>query len=78
MEGSAVSPETGREIEIEIKNILDRLYKETTEILRAKRHKLEELSEALLEKETLEKDELLRIVEISEIPSSQPTIAIVQ
>ena len=77
-EGSAVSSETGREIELEIKTMLDDLYKETFETLRDNRHKLEALSEALLEKEALEKDELLRIVEKLEIPVAKPNMAIVQ
>jgi cell division protease FtsH len=77
-EGSAVSSETGREIEMEIKTMLDDLYKETFETLRNNRHKLEALSEALLEKETLEKDELLRIVEKLELPVAKPNMAIVQ
>jgi len=75
--GSAVSSETGREIELEIKLILDDLYTQTIGTLRENRHKLEELSEALLEKETLEKDELLRIIEKLDLPEA-PNIAIVQ
>ncbi len=77
-EGSAVSSETGREIEIEIKTILDDLYKQTISLLSENRHKLEALSEALLEKETLEKDELMRIVEKLELPTEKPNMAIVQ
>lgn len=76
--GSSVSSETGREIEIEIKKMLDDLYKQTTDTLRQNKDKLERLSEALLEKETLEKDELLKIVEELELPSERPPIAIVQ
>jgi cell division protease FtsH len=77
--GSSVSSETGREIEIEIKTILDGLYKQTTDTLRQNRDKLERLSESLLEKETLEKDELLKLVEELDIPSEEvPPIAIVQ
>jgi len=77
-EGSAVSSETGREIEIEMKTILDDLYKQTINLLSENRHKLEALSEALLEKETLEKEELMRIVEKLEIPAEKPNMAIVQ
>lgn len=74
---SSVSGETAREIEIEIKNILDNLYNQVLEMLRENRRRLQDLSEALLEKETLEKDELLRIVEKLDIPS-KPSIAVVQ
>src|SRR5262249_36550867 len=73
---SSVSSETGRKIEVEIKSMLDDLYKQTINALRDNCGSLEELSEALLEKETLEKDELLRIVEKLDIPA--PPIAVVQ
>jgi cell division protease FtsH len=73
--GPSVSSETGREIELEIKAILDRLYRETTELLRANKRKLEDLAEALLEKETLEKQELNRIIEKLELPL--PKVAVV-
>jgi cell division protease FtsH len=73
--GPSVSPETGREIELEIKSILDRLYRETSELLRANKRRLEDLAEALLEKETLEKQELNRIIEKLELPL--PNIAVV-
>lgn len=75
--GSSVSDETGREIEVEIKGMLDDLYEQTISTLRENRDKLEKLSSALLEKETLEKAELIKIVEELEIPH-QPHIAIVQ
>jgi hypothetical protein len=39
---------------------------------------LEKLSGSLLEKETLEKDELLKIVDELDIPHHKPTIAVVQ
>jgi cell division protease FtsH len=76
--GASVSSETGREIELEIKNILDDLYRQTIDTLRQNRDKLERLSEALLEKETLEKAELLKMVEDLELPSDRPNMAIVQ
>jgi cell division protease FtsH len=76
--GSSVSDETGREIEVEIKNILDDLYQQTINMLKENNTKLEKLSNALLEKETLEKDELLKIVEELDIPHHRPTIAVVQ
>lgn len=74
---SSVSPETGREIEMEIKSMLDNLYKQATDLLRQNRDKLDKLSKALLEKETLEKEELLRLIEELDIPSGQPNMAIV-
>jgi cell division protease FtsH len=73
--GPSVSSETGREIELEIKGILDRLYRETVDLLLQNKSKLEDLAEALLEKETLEKQELNRIIEKLEL--NAPNIAIV-
>lgn len=73
--GPSVSSETGREIELEIKGILDRLYRETIGILRQNKSKLEDLAEALLEKETLEKQELNRI--IAKLELTPPDIAVV-
>ena len=74
---SSVSAQTGREIELEIKDILDELYKETKGALEQNRHRLERLSGALLEKETLEKEELLKVVDLDN-PAVPPNIAIVQ
>ncbi|HSP07755.1 MAG TPA: cell division protein FtsH, partial [Acidobacteriota bacterium] len=76
--GVSVSDETGREIELEIKTMLDDLYDQTISVLRENRAKLEKLSTALLEKETLEKAELIRIVEELDLPAPRPNIAIVQ
>lgn len=74
---SSVSAQTGREIELEIKEILDELYKETKDTLHQNRHRLENLSSALLEKETLEKAELLKVIDL-DTPAVPPNIAIVQ
>jgi len=74
---SSVSPETGREIEMEIKSMLDNLYKQTIDLLRQNRSKLDKLASSLLDKETLEKQELLRIVEELDIPTDRPNMAIV-
>jgi len=74
---SSVSAQTGREIELEIKEILDELYKETKDTLQQNRNRLENLSSALLEKETLEKAELLKVIDL-DTPAVPPNIAIVQ
>ena len=76
--GSSVSDEPGREIELEIKTMLDDFYDQTISTLRENRAKLERLSTALLEKETLEKAELMKIVEELELHPGRPSIAIVQ
>jgi cell division protease FtsH len=77
-ESSSVSSETGREIEVEIITILDDLYRQTVAALRENMDKLRAISEALLEKETLEKDELMKVIERQESPAAPPPIAIVQ
>jgi cell division protease FtsH len=74
---SSVSPETGREIEMEIRNMLDNLYRETLDLLSQNRNKLDKLSEALLEKETLEKQELLHLVDEMDIPTDHPDMIVV-
>lgn len=78
-EGSSVSSETGREIEVEIITILDDLYRQTVTALKENMEKLVAISEALLEKETLEKDELMKVIERQESPAATPPpIAIAQ
>lgn len=78
-ESSSVSSETGREIEVEIITILDNLYRQTVTALRENIDKLQAIADALLEKETLEKDELMQIVgDKLEIPAEKPPIAVVQ
>jgi cell division protease FtsH len=77
LEGSSVSPQTGREIEIEIKKMLDDLYHQTITLLTDNRHRLENLSHQLLEKETLEKSDLMKVIEDLDLPSGQRDIAVV-
>ena len=57
------SPETEREIEIEIKRIVDKCLKNVEDLLRAHRPQLERLAHALIEKETLYYRDLVRILE---------------
>jgi ATP-dependent metalloprotease FtsH len=53
-----ISQETQREIDLEIKNILDRCYVITCDILRKHKDKLDAIAHALLEKETLSAQEV--------------------
>jgi cell division protease FtsH len=57
-----LSEETNREIESEIKRILEDAEKRATEILTKKRDKLDLLAKTLLEKETLNSDEIDEIL----------------
>ena len=56
------SDETAAKIDAEIKRIVDVAYQETTELLEAHRAELDKLAEALLEKETVEREEILQIL----------------
>lgn len=58
------SEETSREIDKEIRRILDGAEKKATEILESNREKLEILAETLLKKETLNSDEIDEILGI--------------
>jgi cell division protease FtsH len=54
---------TAKEIDDEVKAFIDTTYQRVKEILTQKKEKLQRLAETLLEKETLEGDELRKIIE---------------
>ncbi|QDU63240.1 ATP-dependent zinc metalloprotease FtsH [Planctomycetes bacterium Pan216] len=56
------SPETSREIDEEIKRLLDQSYHDAVHILSEHREQLEKVSQFLLEKETMESDEFIERV----------------
>ncbi len=56
--GRRFSEETAREIDIAVKQLIDEAYATARNILERRRAELERLAEILLEKETLEEDEL--------------------
>jgi cell division protease FtsH len=62
--GNSYSDETASKIDAEIKRIIDSAYQETRELLEDHREELEKLAETLLEKETVEREEVLRILGI--------------
>jgi len=64
--GRDYSEETASKIDAEIKRIVDVAYQETRELLEDHREELDQLAEALLEKETVERDEILRILGIED------------
>lgn len=55
------SEETAREIDIEVKRIVDDAYKEAKDILGKNRDKLDKLAEILMEKEVVEADEFEKL-----------------
>ena len=56
--GSGVSDETAREIDLEVRNLLLEEYKNTLELLRENRDKLDAVADLLLKKETITGDEV--------------------
>jgi cell division protease FtsH len=62
------SEDTAKQIDEEVKKIVDETYLRVKEILTAKKDKMEELARLLLEKEVVEEADLKRILEL--IPSS--------
>ncbi len=61
-EGSGVSQELQSKIDIEIKKILDRGYKQALDILKKQKNNLDKVSKELLVKETLDTEEFEKIV----------------
>jgi hypothetical protein len=57
------SAETSREIELEIKKVVDNCLNNVRDLLRARRDRLDRLAQALLEKETLSFREIAKILE---------------
>ena len=60
------SEETAREIDQEIKSIIDQLFQQTKTLLQDKKGILERLTERLLEKEIIENEELKSVIEENE------------
>ncbi len=61
--GKNISPETSREVDLEIKNIIDTCLSNVEKLLLAKRPELDELAKALVENETLYFKDLVKILE---------------
>ena len=62
--GHNYSDETATKIDTEIKRIIDVAYQETRELLEDHREELAKLAELLIEKETVEREEILKILGI--------------
>lgn len=61
-EGAKVSPGMQDKIDNEVKKIIDECYKEALEIVKRKRKTLDKVAEALLKKETIDREEFEKIV----------------
>ena len=64
--GRDYSDDTASKLDAEIKRIIDVAYQETRGLLDDHREQLDELAQALLEKETIEREEILRILDIED------------
>lgn len=62
------SDETAKVIDDEVENLITEAARRAREVIKANRDKLESLKSALLEKETVEADEVLKIFEGSHMP----------
>jgi cell division protease FtsH len=60
------SEDTARQIDEEVKRLVDDAYKKVGEVLRANQNKLKILAAALLEKETIEGDEIRKTLGLPE------------
>ena len=64
------SEETAREVDMEIKNILNQAYEKALSILKAHRDELDRIADELMEKEEISGDEVLRLIgEKESVPS---------
>jgi cell division protease FtsH len=66
------SEETAREIDREIRSIIDQLFQQTQTLLEDKKVILERLTERLLKKEIIENEELKEVIEQTEPLTSEP------
>src|SRR3712207_5156486 len=64
----ALSEATGQLVDGEVRRILDECYGEAVRLLRERRRELEVLAKALLEHETLDEQEILRITGLPRAP----------
>lgn len=64
------SDETAKVIDDEVENLIKEAARRAKEVLKSNMHKLEELKAALLEKETVEAEEVLKILHGSKMPKA--------
>jgi cell division protease FtsH len=72
----AISPEAHARMDREVQKLLDRLYAVAQETLRVNRSALEALAKALLERETLDGDEAIRVMEEHGLVRGSPSVLI--
>ncbi len=67
------SEEVAKMIDEEVRNIVDRCYQRATDILNTHRQQLDDIVKALLERETLDREEFLAVMEGKELPPLKPS-----
>ncbi len=68
------SEQTAREIDQEVRRIIDEQYTQVRELLSTKKDRVEAIAKALLERETLDAEELKAIFEGRELPPRQKVV----
>jgi cell division protease FtsH len=66
------SEEVARMIDEEVRNLVDTCHDRATEIIEEKRDVMDELVKALLERETLDRDEFLAVLNGAKLPDLPP------
>ena len=74
--GQDYSEQTAREIDQEVRRIIDEQYVKVKALLAEKRDRLESIAKTLLERETLDAEELMAIYEGREVPARQHRVII--
>jgi cell division protease FtsH len=72
----AVSTPTRRELDEEVRRIIDQQYTHARDLIMANRDKLERVAKALLEHETLDCDQVKRLMAGEELPPRRSTVII--
>ncbi len=67
------SEDVARQIDEEVRDIVDRCHRRAIELLNVHRDKLDSVVEALLDRETLDRDEFLAVLEGGVLPAKAPT-----
>jgi cell division protease FtsH len=68
------SDETAREIDREVRSIVEAQYATAKRVIQENRDKLNRLAEALLERETLDSEEIQAAMEGKELPARDPVV----
>jgi Peptidase family M41 len=71
-----LSGQTKKEIEVEVRTIIEDSRERANDILKSKRSELELLKDALIDHETLDRDQILKVIKGEKIPrvSLEPTV----